>query len=115
MQAQEQEKEEIRTIYQRLKPAEETREFFRDTNKKFDNIEKMSNELNTKFQLMNQDIKEIKNDLKELKGTLKEFCESCDTRYASKAFESNVTKILWGAGFLIVGAVAAAIFKSILK
>lgn len=103
--------EKLTTIYQRLKPAQETVSFMQRVEGKFDSFETMSNGLNLKFELMNKDIQEIKDDMKELKATLKEFCETSDTKYASK----NVERILFWAGALIGAGIIGAVLKTILK
>ena len=41
--------------------------------------------------------------------------DNLDTKYASKAFENNVTKILWAIGFLIMGGVVTALLRLVLK
>ena len=103
-------------------PAPETIERLLNHDKKFDNIENMTSELNTNFKLMKKDIQTIcekldenKEEHKAIMYKIDAFLNGCDSKYATKGFEVTVTKILWGAGFLILGAVATAIFKVIFK
>lgn len=114
--------EEIRTIYQRLKPAQETLEKFDKVDKKFDHLENTMNNLSTDFKLMKQTIETICEKLdqnaeehKQILSKIDGFIETADKRYAEKSIEDLVKKILWGIGFIVIGAIATAVFRLIFK
>lgn len=107
--------EEFQNVTQGRVPAEETLRRLAEGDKKFNYIEKTMTDLNLKFELMNKDIQEIKEGQKRMEDAFLKFCDSCDTKYASKSFEAVVTKILWALGFLVLGAIGTAIFKLIFK
>jgi hypothetical protein len=114
--------EEYQQIPQGRVPAPQTLEFFKDTNKKFDNMETSMNELTTNVQLMKKDISAICEKLdvntiehKEIMGKIDRFIESADTRYASKNFQSNVERVGWAVLLLITGALVASFFRLVLK
>lgn len=116
------EKEEVKTIYQRLKPAQETLEFMKHAEGRFDSIENMTQKVTTQIELMKKDIQSICEKLDENKEEhraimekIDAFLEGCDGRYATKSFQNNIEKIGWALVFLIVGALVAAFFKLVLK
>lgn len=103
-------------------PAEETRKFIQRTEGKFDNVETTMNQLNISVKLMQKDIESICDKLdqntiehKDIMVKIDRFIETADNRYAEKKMENIVSKILWSFGFLVVGAIAAAVFKLIFK
>ena len=112
--------EELHQVKQGRVPAPQTLEFFKDTNKKFDNMETSFNELSTNMQLMKKDIQSIcekldenKEEHKAIMNKIDKFIEAADTRYAEKKIENLIAKIIWAFGFLVVGAIATAVFKLI--
>jgi len=114
--------EEFQKVNQGRVPATQTLEFFRDTNKKFDNMETSMNEIITSMQLMKKDIQSICEKLDENKeehkliiGKIDVFLSGCDSKFATKSFQNNAEKIGWAILFLIVGALVAAFFKLVLK
>jgi hypothetical protein len=118
--------EEFQKVSQGRVPAPQTMEFFKDTNKKFDNMETSMNEVMTNMQLMKKDISVIcdkleqhtidqKEQFKELTLKIDGFITSADTRYAEKNMERVIYRVFWTIGWLIVGAIASAIFRLIFK
>lgn len=111
-------KEEIRTIYQRLKPAEETLRRLAEGDKRFNHLDKSMTDLNLKFELMQKDIQNICEKLdqnaeehKQIMNKIDEFLVGCDTKYASKTVE----RILLWTGAIIGAGIIGAILKTILK
>jgi hypothetical protein len=114
--------DEFQSVKQGRVPAPQTLEFFRDTNKKFDNMETSMNEIITSIQLMKKDIQSIcekldenKEEHKAIMNKIDVFLSGCDGKFATKTFQNNAEKIGWALLFLIVGALVAAFFKIILK
>jgi len=114
--------EEFQQTIQGRVPAPATQKFIERAELKFDNIENSMNEITTNMKLMKKDIQAICEKLDENKYEHKAimdkidiFLTGCDNKYASKGFENTVTKILWGAGFLVLGAIGTAVFKLIFK
>lgn len=78
--------------------------------------------IKTKMELIGQALENLTQNTAEanirITKTLSEIIDkfdNLDNKYASKAFENNVTKILWALGFLLIGGVVAALLRLILK
>lgn len=79
-------------------------------------------EIKTKMMMIEQALENLtentKNANERISKSLAEIIEkfdNLDTKYASKAFENNVTKILWALGFLLIGGIMAAFLRLVLK
>lgn len=83
-------------------------------------------ECHTVNAVMCKDIGTIKEDLAEIKKNQKEYMDrqekfmndlflNMDERYASRMFQSIVTKMLWGVAIFIGGVIGTALFKLIIK
>jgi hypothetical protein len=129
--------EEFQTTTQGRVPAEATLKFINRAEGKFDNIEKMGNELNTNFLLMKKDISTLcekleqhtvdqkvqfndltanqKEQFHELNTKIDGFINSADKRYAEKKIEHLLAKILWIVVALVITALGTAFFKLVLK
>lgn len=114
--------DKIENGYRFREPAPRTIELFKETDKKFNNMETTMSELNTNFLLMKKDITSISEKLdqntqehKDIMSKIDRFIETADQRYAEKRVEDLIGKILWAFGFLVVGAISAAVFKLIFK
>lgn len=118
-------KDEVRTIYQRLKPAQETLA-------KFNSLEDTMQKVTTKIALMEQKIDIVcekleqhvvdqkeqfsvqKDQISCLSKKIDDFIERSPEHFASRAFQNSMEKIGWAIGFLIIGAIAAAFFRLVL-